>query len=145
MNPLRLILLSTLSLALAACGGAAPADVAASGGGSPPTSGAAGADAAPAPVGQEEARILFDSLCSTCHGKDGKGDGPGGAALDPKPRAFTDAAWQDSVDDTHIQQVIVYGGAAVGKSAMMPANPQLKGKSETLAALVKIVRAFRGK
>jgi hypothetical protein len=49
------------------------------------------------------------------------------------------------VTDEHITKVIVYGGAAVGKSPMMPAQPQLKGQTETLAALVKIVREFRGK
>jgi mono/diheme cytochrome c family protein len=35
-----------------------------------------------------EARALFDSLCFTCHGTSGHGDGPGAAALDPKPRSF---------------------------------------------------------
>lgn len=94
---------------------------------------------------QAEAKTLFDSLCFTCHGASGHGDGPGAAALDPKPRSFADPAWQDSVTDAQIQKTIVYGGAAVGKSAMMPAQPQLKGKQELLDALTKIVRDFRGK
>jgi mono/diheme cytochrome c family protein len=92
-----------------------------------------------------EARALFDSLCFTCHGTSGHGDGPGAAALDPKPRSFADAAWQDSVSDEHIKTTIVFGGAAVQKSPMMPAQPQLKGKDDVLAALVAIVRSFRGK
>ena len=31
---------------------------------------------------------LFDVTCATCHGPDGKGDGPAGATLNPKPRNF---------------------------------------------------------
>lgn len=31
---------------------------------------------------------LFESTCAPCHGTDGKGDGPAGASLNPKPRNF---------------------------------------------------------
>lgn len=31
---------------------------------------------------------LYESTCSPCHGPDGKGDGPAGANLNPKPRNF---------------------------------------------------------
>lgn len=91
---------------------------------------------------RKEANDLFASLCSTCHGVSGKGDGPGAAACDPRPRAFGDPAWQASVTDEHIQKAVVFGGAAVGKSAQMPAQPQLKGKQELLDNLVAIVRGF---
>lgn len=91
---------------------------------------------------RKEANDLFASLCSTCHGVGGNGDGPGAAACDPKPRAFGDPAWQTSVTDEHIQKTIVYGGAAVGKSPQMPAQPQLKGRQELLDNLVAIVRGF---
>lgn len=91
---------------------------------------------------RKEANDVFASLCSTCHGVSGKGDGPGAAACDPKPRAFGDPSWQTSVTDEHIQKTIVYGGAAVGRSPQMPAQPQLKGKQELLDNLVAIVRGF---
>lgn len=125
------------SLIAAACGGADPT----------PSPKAAKPAVTPAatPMAAAEARTLFDSLCFTCHGSAGHGDGPGAAALDPKPRSFADVVWQDSVSDEQIQKTIVFGGAAVGKSPMMPAQPQLKGKTEVLDALTKIVRAFRGK
>ena len=87
---------------------------------------------------------MFESLCVTCHGSTGHGDGPGAGALQPKPRSFAEVAWQDSVTDEHIKKTIVFGGAAVGKSAMMPAQPQLKGNDAILDGLVKIVRAFKG-
>ena len=90
------------------------------------------------------ARQLFRVKCSVCHGAAGAGDGPGGAALNPKPRTFTDAAWQASVTDQQIRDIIVKGGAAVGKSAGMPSNPDLEQKPEVVGELVKIVRGFKG-
>lgn len=98
-----------------------------------------------APAAGPDAKQMFESLCFTCHGLAGHGDGPGAAALNPKPRSFNDAVWQDSVTDDHIKKVIVYGGAAVGKSPMMVAQPQLKGNDAVLDGLVKIIRGFRGK
>ena len=90
----------------------------------------------------EEARNTFNTLCSTCHGTSGKGDGTAAASLNPKPRDYTDKAWQASVTDDDLKKIIVEGGAAVGKSQLMPPNPQLKDKPEVVAELVKIVRSF---
>jgi hypothetical protein len=86
---------------------------------------------------------LFDSKCVVCHGDHGAGDGPGAAVLNPKPRAFGDGVWQASVTDEQIKKTIVEGGAGVGKSVAMSANPELKDKPEELTALVKIVRDFK--
>src|SRR5882757_6875948 len=66
-----------------------------------------------------EARHIFDTRCVVCHGSVGKGDGPGGAVLSPKPRAFADATWQKSVADAHIAKTIVEGGLAVKLSGGM--------------------------
>ena len=96
----------------------------------------------PPPNPAAEARNVFDTKCVVCHGNHGAGDGPGAAALNPKPRAFGDAAWQASVSDEQIKKTIVEGGAAVGKSVAMAANPDLKDKPDVLSELVKIVRAF---
>ncbi len=90
-----------------------------------------------------EAKQIFNTRCVVCHGDHGAGDGPGAAALVPKPRAFADPEWQKSVTDEHIAQIVVEGGPAVGKSPGMPPNPDLKGKDELLSALVKIVRDFK--
>ena len=88
------------------------------------------------------AKQIFESRCAACHGTSGRGDGPGAAALNPKPRNYTDKAWQASVDDERIKKTILYGGAAVGKSPIMPASPDLDSKPEVVEGLVKIVRAF---
>lgn len=93
----------------------------------------------------ERGAATFKALCVTCHGTTGNGDGPGAAALDPKPRTFTDKKWQSSVTDDHIRKVVLYGGAAVGKSAAMPAQPQLRSQPEVLDALVAHVRKFAQK
>jgi mono/diheme cytochrome c family protein len=104
------------------------------------------AAAAPIPAAaQKDADQLFATLCSTCHGLAGKGDGAAAAALNPKPRTFTDAAWQASVTDAHLAKVIVEGGPSVGKSPLMPPNPQLKDKPDVVRALVAKVRGLKGK
>ncbi len=40
------------------------------------------------------ATALYAARCASCHGADGRGDGPAAAALDPKPSNFRDAARQ---------------------------------------------------
>ena len=104
------------------------------------------ATAAPTPTtaATEDPHSLFKTRCAPCHGESGKGNGPGAAALNPKPRDYTDVAWQQKVNDEEIKKTILYGGAAVGKSPAMPANPDLEGKPE-LDGLVKVVREFKGK
>lgn len=89
-----------------------------------------------------EAQEIFTNRCTVCHGAGGKGDGAGSAALDPKPRDFTSAAWQKEVTDEHLSKIIVYGGSAVGKAPTMPANPDLDAKPEVVAELVKHIRSL---
>ncbi|MGE5186239.1 MAG: c-type cytochrome [Acidobacteriota bacterium] len=93
--------------------------------------------------GNAKARALFDSLCATCHGADGRGDGPAAANLNPKPRDYTNAQWQASVTDDDLKRTILLGGMRTGKSPMMPGNPQLKDEPEVLDGLVKIIRSFK--
>ena len=130
-------------LALLACGereappGSAPA----------PAAPAATAPAAPPPAAataaaSDEAKQIFATRCTTCHGPEGAGDGPGSAALEPKPRNFQDPAWQDSVTDEHIEKIVMYGGAAVARSPTMPGNPDLMSKPEVVRALVAHVRGL---
>ncbi len=97
---------------------------------------------APAP-GDEKARALFGSMCATCHGADGRGDGPAAASLNPKPRDYTDAKWQASVTDDDLKKTILLGGQKTGKSPMMPGNPQLQDQPEVLDGLVRIIRSFK--
>jgi mono/diheme cytochrome c family protein len=91
---------------------------------------------------REQAQQIFATRCVTCHGPAGEGDGPGSAALTPKPRNFTDPTWQTSVTDDHLAKIIQYGGAAVGKSPAMPGNPDLMSKPQVVQALVAHVRGL---
>ena len=62
----------------------------------------------------------YTTYCASCHGATGAGDGPVGAALDPKPASFVDAAfWNDTRTDEHLAKVIKEGGPAVGLSPLM--------------------------
>lgn len=90
----------------------------------------------------EKAQTIFNERCAACHGTEGKGNGPASAALNPKPRNYTDGAWQASVTDAQLRKTITLGGAAVGKSPIMPASPDLDEKPEVVEGLVKIVRKF---
>jgi cytochrome c551/c552 len=115
-----------------------------------PTSGSPNAKPESGPRGaggggnaDELAAAMFRDTCSMCHGISGKGDGPMAQNLTPKPRDYTDAAWQASVTDEQIKTIIMEGGQAVGKSATMPAQKtQLQGKPEVLDGLVRIIRGF---
>lgn len=112
------------------------------------TEGAAGkahAAALPAPdklspEAKAEAAGLFRERCAKCHGPLGKGDGPDAHTLIPRPRNFSDPTWQLAVSDKHIDKIIQYGGASVGKSKQMPANPDLVNRPELLVALRQHVR-----
>lgn len=83
----------------------------------------------------------YDMMCASCHGATGKGDGPTGAALKPKARDFTDAAWQANTTDEKLKKVILAGGPANGLSPMMPPYAHIKGAD--LDNLAAYVRSFK--
>ena len=92
---------------------------------------------------EAEARQIFGSRCTPCHGASGGGDGVAAVALNPRPRNFHVGAWQTSVTDAQIETAIRQGGAAVGKSAAMPSNPDLNDKPAVIAALRTMIRGWR--
>lgn len=143
----RLWVVGALAAAAWACGGgeetggtssAAP-PAAQAGESAAPAAGPAASQAA-AGGARVEADKIFAGRCMTCHGPKGEGNGPGSAALVPKPRNFTDPEWQASVTDDHITKIIQFGGAAVGKSPTMPGNPDLMSKPEVVQGLVAHIR-----
>ena len=74
----------------------------------------------------------------------GRGDGSASDDLIPAPRDYRDRTWQASVTDEFLASIIVGGGTAVGKSAVMPAYTELADEPELVAELVKMVRHFAG-
>jgi mono/diheme cytochrome c family protein len=93
-------------------------------------------------AGPSEAEQLFIQTCARCHGFDGSGRGEVAEMLEVKPRDYTDAKWQATITDDEIKRIIIEGGAAVGKSKLMPPNPTLKDRPEIVAELVQIIRGF---
>lgn len=135
---------STLSLALLAC--TLFGFGACGGGNEPATKPGATKFSLDAQAGDSDAMKVakerFKMACSACHGLTGVGDGAAAVALPVKPRNYTDKAWQASTTDAQIAKAIVEGGAAVGLSPLMAANPDLADKKDVVDSLVKIIRAF---
>ncbi len=81
----------------------------------------------PATAGDAEAgKTPFASVCSSCHGMGGKGDGPVGAVLQPPPRDFTQGDFKFDTDedgkagtDVDLRNVITKGAGAYGGSMLM--------------------------
>ena len=102
---------------------------------------------APASV-MAEGKELYDSLCQTCHGSDGMGDGAGVPEHLLKPRPFTqsafkfdtDADWQRGTDQD-LANVIKNGTAVYGGSTLMPPWAQLS--EDEIAELVGYVRELQ--
>ena len=84
----------------------------------------------------------FMSICITCHGPEGKGDGPASATLNPKPRNLTDATYMATVNDRYLFELISRGGVAVGKSPLMPSQPTLT--AQDLNNVIAYVRSLSG-
>lgn len=138
-SPLRLAAVAA-AVALCACKNEAVPAAAA-----PPAPPVAAVVPAAPPAGDAtaQAKEIFATRCTPCHGPNGAGDGPASAGLTPKPANFSSPDWQKSVTDDHIQKIIVYGGMAVGKSAAMPPNPDLDAKPDVVQALRAQLRGMK--
>ncbi len=97
--------------------------------------------ASQSPQGAGGAGSNYSSLCVGCHGATGKGNGPAAAALNPKPKDFTDCKLMTQISDDTLFKTIKGGGQSVGLSPTMPpwggaiTEPQIH-------ELVKYIRGF---
>ena len=83
----------------------------------------------------------YESRCASCHGASGHADGTLASSLTPRPRDFHDSGWQASRTDAELGAAIREGGAALGRSPLMPAHRDLMPSD--VDALVRCVRSFR--
>lgn len=84
----------------------------------------------------------YKLYCVPCHGEQGKGDGVAAAALNPKPRDFTDKDRMSKIPDSEVLKVIKEGGASIGLSPMMtPWGPILQ-TDEKIQDVAAYVRTF---
>ena len=90
-------------------------------------------------VSGQEGKELYERTCAACHGTSGKGDGPAGQYLQPKPAEF--GVVLQGKDDAYIAKVITEGGAAVGKSPIMAAYKGML-RDEQIQALVQYLKTF---
>jgi mono/diheme cytochrome c family protein len=71
--------------------------------------------------------IMFNTTCSSCHGTDGKGDGVAAAALNPKPRNFTNATgWINGSKISEIFKTLSEGVPGSGMVAFDTFSPEEK-------------------
>src|SRR5262249_11221986 len=87
----------------------------------------------------QEAKQLYEQTCATCHGANGKGDGPTGQMLQPKPADFT-IVLKDK-DAAYLSKVIKEGGPSVGKSPLMPSFQEILNDKQ-IQDLIQYVKAF---
>ncbi|MEK7408966.1 MAG: cytochrome c [Acidobacteriota bacterium] len=87
---------------------------------------------------------LYAEVCVYCHGAAGDGFGLNSPNLAQPPRDHTDAAYMSSLSDDNLLAVIKFGGAARGKSPLMPGWGGRFSDRE-LAALAAHVRTLSGR
>lgn len=92
------------------------------------------------PGNVEAGKQLYQMRCTPCHGPDGKANTPTAQALNPKPRDHTDGAYMNKLSNEHFFKILKQGGAAVGKSPIMP--PQADLNDQQIQDLIAFVRTL---
>ncbi len=72
----------------------------------------------------ENAKSIFQAQCISCHGSEGRGDGPAAKGLEPAPRNFHDGEYMQALNAFHNFNVIRLGIPGTG----MAAYPHLKDR-----------------
>ncbi len=100
----------------------------------------------------EAGNAKFQQLCVSCHGAEGKGDGPTGLALaaakQPAPLDFTMGAFKFDTDgdgvtgtDIDLKNVITRGAQPYGGSMMMVPAMGLSG--DDLDNMIALIRSMK--
>lgn len=84
-----------------------------------PTGAAVQASYACIPGDPQQGATHYASLCASCHGARGDGQGPAAAGLNPKPARHDDGTAMNDLSNDYLFKIIKEGGAAVGKSPLM--------------------------
>ena len=94
---LHALILCSLVLSTAACGGGDDGEPGTAEEGGPAASDTVGglesSEAPPRDSGTVSGQAVFAANCATCHGERGLGDGPAATGLEPPPADLTDGAW----------------------------------------------------
>lgn len=76
---------------------------------------------------------VFKTNCETCHGPQGRGDGPAGQALNPKPRDFHDKSYMSKLSDQQWHDTIKNGKPGTA----MPAWGTILKENEIRSVMIK--------
>jgi mono/diheme cytochrome c family protein len=90
----------------------------------------------------------FEMNCASCHGNEGKGDGPVGKVLTPPPRDFSKGDFQYDTNgdgtagtDEDLTNVIKNGAMKYGGNPLMAGWPQLS--DEQVVDIVAYIRTLK--
>ncbi len=94
----------------------------------------------PNPALMARGKALYAQTCATCHGPEGKGDGPGGTGLTPKPRNFTEkSVWKNG---TRLEDIYKTLDEGIKGSSMVSYNYLSKKDRMALAHVVQSLGTF---
>lgn len=97
---------------------------------------------APTPTGASSSGPeLYARFCSSCHGLEGRGDGPNATALPVRPSNHTDGARLALRSDDALYDTIAGGGAIMNRSPRMPAFGATLDPTQ-ITALVRHLRTL---
>jgi mono/diheme cytochrome c family protein len=81
----------------------------------------------PTPELLAKGKNIFTTVCISCHGEGGKGDGPTGSALNPKPRNFTSMnGWKNGPAIAQIYKTLQDGIPGSGMASYEYLTPEEK-------------------
>ena len=63
----------------------------------------------PASAGAEEGRAIYVAKCQSCHGPEGRGDGPAARALPKRPRDMSQPAFWTEFSDEQVETIVIRG------------------------------------
>jgi mono/diheme cytochrome c family protein len=94
----------------------------------------------PNPALMARGKAVFAQTCATCHGPEGRGDGPGGTGLNPKPRNFSEkTAWKNG---TRLEDIYKTLDEGIKGSSMVSYNYLTKKDRMALAHVVQSLGPF---
>ncbi len=76
--------------------------------------------------------VVYSEQCESCHGSQGKGNGPAARFLDPRPRDFTSGTWMYTNGD--VESLVALIKTGVDDTGMTPFDELLTEEEITAVA-----------
>lgn len=85
--------------------------------------------------------LLYETHCTVCHGRSGKGDGPGARVIRQPMRDFSNPSAMREVNDRFLFEIVKKGSSQFGRSNAMP-SWGMKLSDEEIRAVVAHIRSL---